>query len=159
MTSEYLKSWLWACLVDRFHLMCLCLESTASSRWHTWESTWGWRWRPTRPTHPQLGPAKDGGRVRQSFLWNRLLLRILACTASKTRVHFHLDVFTNYSRPHRVQYLLQGNSITVWSKARMKTSAKSLKMNDHIMHIKSNMHVERASVHTEIERDSVSSCV
>ena len=84
MTSVSFKSWVSYWVAD-VHLKSLCLESTASGRWHTWGSTWRWRWRLTHPTRPQLRPAKNGGKRRLSFTF--------LCAEKKSTRMNHFDTF------------------------------------------------------------------
>lgn len=91
MTSVSFKSWVSYWVAD-VHLKSLCLESTASGRWHTWGSTWRWQWRLTHPTRPQLGPAKNGGKRRPSFtFW----CAEKKCTRMNCLTHFGFHCTSN----------------------------------------------------------------
>lgn len=155
MTSVSFKSWVSYWVAD-VHLKSLCLESTASGRWHTWGSTWRWQWRLTHPTRPQLGPAKNGGKRRPSFtFW----CAEKKCTRMNCLTHFGFHCTSNARicpSPQTTAGLRVCSVFVVQTPHSLKMSHITCIQSfyivthaDHIMHIKSNMHLGQANVHTK----------
>lgn len=155
MTSVSFKSWVSYWVAD-VHLKSLCLESTASGRWHTWGSTWRWQWRLTHPTRPQLGPAKNGGKRWPSFTF---LCAEKKCTRMNCLTHFGIHCTSNARicpSPQTTAGLRVCSVFVVQTPHSLKMSHITCIQSfyivthaDHIMHIKSNMHLGQANVHTK----------